>query len=233
MYIHMYVVPHAPSSCPLLCGKSRRGGQWAWRGLRSCDGLRRRRHAQWVSEPFGCWIAGLWSGRCLYNNNASAGPPTFACNVTFTLAVAARPRLHHPPNFHTTRPAHVRPIQPILVRPPGLDLKLSHEKQTGIRYSPDFLLLPLDFQFSARQQFLLLFLQLPLMLLLLLLFSLFFAPFFLQWEICIKYSINFHCSRRLPLPGFNFEHIKKMQTNRKQNKVLPLFLGSFSLSLRD
>lgn len=118
----MYVVPHAPSSCPLLCGKSRRGGQWAWRGLRSCDGLRRRRHAQWVSEPFGCWIAGLWSGRCLYNNNASAGPPTFACNVTFTLAVAARPRLHHPPNFHTTRPAHVRPIQPILVRPLALIL---------------------------------------------------------------------------------------------------------------
>jgi len=32
--------------------------------------------------------SGAWGVGCLYNNNASAGPPTFACNVTFTLAVA-------------------------------------------------------------------------------------------------------------------------------------------------
>lgn len=86
------------------------GGTW-----RSGNGLRRRRHAHWVSEstPPGLgWCVVTWCGvGGLYNNKNGRSPPTLACN---DLHLGRAEASLQPPSRRGAPCA-------------GLDLQLSHE----------------------------------------------------------------------------------------------------------
>jgi len=146
--------------------------------------------------------SGAWGVGCLYNNNASAGPPTFACNVTFTLAVAtgnwqlaARP----PCTTHKARPIHPRP---------GLDLKLSHEWQPVFGIHIHLISRLWISCFQPRQQFLL-FLQF---------FSLFFAPSSAMGNLH-KIFNQLSLFQAAAVAGLQF----RAHTNKKYKQILLFF----------